>query len=91
MAQKKQKKFCVSLKRKCMKNYLKKHYVNIAEESSGTKPKTFGINFENTSVQHVRDIATSYKNHPSIIKVKQFFYKQLALGWQIAKQLSGQN
>ena len=45
------------------------YYINIVEKSSGTK--TFGINFENTSVQSVRDFVNSYKNHPSIIKIKQ--------------------
>ena len=45
------------------------YYINIVEKSSGTK--TFGTNFENTSVQSVRDIVNSYKNHPSIIKIKQ--------------------
>ena len=123
MAYKKQRHFCVSLRRKCMKNYLKKlmekglttnksfwkfmkpfhtnkgfignndiklihkskiisdekqltklfnsYYINIVEKSSGTKPKTFGTNFENTSVRSVRNIVNSYKNHPSIIKIKQ--------------------
>ena len=121
MAYKKQKKNCVSLRRKCMENYLKKltekglttnksfwkfmkpfltnkgftgnnditlihqnkiisdekqltklfnsYYINIFEKSSGTK--TFETNFENTSVQSVRDIVNSYKNHPSIIAIKQ--------------------
>ena len=121
MAYKKQRNFCVSFRRKCMKNYLKKltekglttnkgfwkfmkpfltnkgftgnnditliHqnkiisdekqltklfnscYINIVEKSSDTK--TFGTNFENASVQSVRDIVNSYKNHPSIIKIKQ--------------------
>ena len=121
MAYKKQRNFCVSLRRKCMKNYLKKltekglktnksfwkfmkpfltnkgltgnnditlihqnkiisdekqlsklfnsYYINIVEKSSDTK--TFGINFKNTSVQSVRDIVNSYKNHPSILKIKQ--------------------
>ena len=45
------------------------YYINIVEKSSDTK--TFGTNFENTSVQSVRDIVNSYKNHPSIIKIKQ--------------------
>ena len=45
------------------------YYINIVEKSSDTK--IFGINFKNTSVQSVRDIVTSYKNHPSIIKIKQ--------------------
>ena len=47
------------------------YYINIVEKSSGNKPKTFDTNFENTSVQSVRDIVNSYKNHPSIIKIKQ--------------------
>ena len=45
------------------------YYINIVEKSSGTK--TFETNFENTSVQSIRGIANSYKNHPSIIKIKQ--------------------
>ena len=48
---------------------LNSYYINIVEKSSDTK--TFGINFKNTSVQSVRDIVNSYKNHPSIIKIKQ--------------------
>ena len=47
------------------------YYINIVENSSDTKPKAFGPNFENISVHSVRDIITSYKNHPSIIKFKQ--------------------
>ena len=122
-AYKKQRNICVSLRRKCMKHYLKKltekglttnkgfwklmkplltnkdfignsdktlihknkiisdekqwtklfnsYYINIVEKSSGTKPKNFGTNFENTRVHSVRDIANSYKNHPSIINIKQ--------------------
>ena len=121
MAYKKQINFCISLRRKCMKNYLKKltekdlttnkcfwkfmkpfltnkgftgnnditlihqnkiisdekqltklfnsYYINIVEKSSDTK--TFSTNFENSSVQSVRDIVNSYKNHPSIIKIIQ--------------------
>ena len=120
MAYKKERNFCVFLRRRCMKNYLKKltekglttnksfwklmkpfltnksfignnnitlihknkiifgekqltklfnsNYINIVEKSSDTKAKTFGTNIENNSVQSVRD---SYKNHPSIIKIKQ--------------------
>ena len=45
------------------------YYINIVEKSSYTK--IFGTNFENTSVHSVRDIVNSYKNHPSIIKIKQ--------------------
>ena len=45
--------------------------IYIVEKSSGTKPKPFGINFENTILQPVRGFASSYKNHPSITKIKQ--------------------
>ena len=121
MEYKKQRNFCVSLRRKCIKNYLKKltekglttkksfwkfmkpfltnkgftgnnditlihqnkiisdekqltklfnsYYINIVEKGSGTK--TFETDFENSSVQSVRHIVNSYKNHPSIIKIKQ--------------------
>ena len=123
MAYKKQRNLCVSLRKKYMKNYLKKlrekgsttnksfwkfmkpfltnkgfignnditliqknkiisdekqltklsnsYYINIVEKSSGTKPETFGTNVENTTIQSIRDIVNSYKNHPSIIKYKQ--------------------
>ena len=47
------------------------YYINIVEKSSGTKPKTFGTNFESTSVQIVRDMVSSYKNRPHMIKIKQ--------------------
>ena len=47
------------------------YYINIVEKSSGIKLKNFGTSFEITSVQSVRDIVNSYKNHPSIIKIKQ--------------------
>ena len=47
------------------------YYITIFGKSNGTKPKSFDINFENTSVLSVRDIAISYRNHPSIIKVKK--------------------
>ena len=56
---------------KQMTKKLNSYYINIVEKSSGSKQKTFGTNFANTSVQSVRDTANSYKNHPSIIKTKQ--------------------
>ena len=46
------------------------YYVNIVEKCSGTKPKTFSTNFENT-YSLVTDVVNSYKNHPRIIKLKQ--------------------
>ena len=39
--------------------------------SRGTKPKTFGTNSGSTSVHSVKDIVNSYRNHPSVIKIKQ--------------------
>ena len=35
------------------------YYMNTVEKSSCTELKTFGINFENTSVQFARDIVNS--------------------------------
>ena len=32
---------------------LSTYHVNIVAKSSGIKPKTFGVNFENTSIQSV--------------------------------------
>ena len=59
-----------------MKNKLTKlfnnYYVNIVGKSSDTKPKTFGINFENTKVQSVRDIVNSSINQ--IIQALQKYY-----------------
>ena len=46
------------------------YYVNIVDKCSGTKPKTFTTNFENTC-SLVTDVVTSYKNHPRIIKLRQ--------------------
>ena len=59
-----------------MKNKLTKlfnnYYVNIVGKSSDTKPKTFGINFENTKVQSVRDIVNSSINQ--IIQALHKYY-----------------
>ena len=55
------------------------YYLNIVEKSSGTTPKTFGINFENISVQSVKDIVNSYKNHSSITKIKQVVHGAMFL------------
>ena len=41
------------------------------DKSSGTKQKTLGKHFENTTVCSVRDIVNFYKNHSSIIKIVQ--------------------
>ena len=57
--------------KKQMTKLLNSYYINIVEKGSGSKQKTFGTNFENTNVQSARDIVNSYKNHPSIIKIKQ--------------------
>ena len=55
---------------KQLRKLFNSYFTNISEKSSGTKPKTFRIKFENTSAQSVRDIVNSYKNHPNI-KIKQ--------------------
>ena len=45
--------------------------MNIVEKSSGAKIRTVGINFENTSVQSVRDFVNSYRNPSNNIEFKQ--------------------
>ena len=42
------------------------YYINIVEKSSCIKPKTFGVDFENTNIRSIGDIVNSYKNHLSI-------------------------
>ena len=48
------------------------HYINIVENSSGIAPKSLG-NPSNPDQDHrtVKDIIEHYKNHPSIIKIKE--------------------
>ena len=46
------------------------YYISV-EKNSAIKAKTLNINFENTSMQPVSDIANFYKNCRSTVKVKQ--------------------
>ena len=48
------------------------HYINIVENTSGLTPKSIGIS-SNTDHDKstVKEIIESYKNHPSIIKIKE--------------------
>ena len=47
------------------------YYISIVGKSRGTKPKTFSTNFENTNVQPVSGIVSSYKHNPIILIIKQ--------------------
>ena len=49
----------IMIDKKQLTKLFNSYYINIAEKSSGAKPETFGINFENTSVQFARDIINS--------------------------------
>ena len=61
------------------------HYINIVEKNSVTKLKTFDINFENTSIQSIRNVVNSnkksfkyYKNYTAQkikLSIKYFFSK----------------
>ena len=47
------------------------YYINTFQKSSGTEPRDFDVNFERTNTQSIKDIVNSFKNYPSIIKIKQ--------------------
>ena len=48
------------------------HYINIVEKSSGSAPKTIGDSSNpNNDKSTVLNIISAYKNHPSIIKIKE--------------------
>ena len=44
-------------KQKQLAKLFHSYYINVVEKSCGTKPKAFGINFKNTSLQSIRDIS----------------------------------
>ena len=47
------------------------HYINIVEKLSGLKPDPINYSSENNKVNIVKDIIIKFKNHPSIIKIKE--------------------
>ena len=48
------------------------HYINIVEKSSGSAPKSIGDSSNpNNDKSTVLNIISAYKNHPSIIKIKE--------------------
>ena len=49
-----------------------KHYVNIVEKTSGIAPKNLGNPLDSKLDQKtIREIVENYRNHPSIIKIKE--------------------
>ena len=52
------------------------HYINIVEKSSGEKPSNIMENIDESKYDIAVDaILNSYKDHPSIIKIKSFFFQ----------------
>ena len=47
------------------------HDINIVEKSSGLKPDPINYSSENNKVNIVKDIIIKFKNHPSIIQIKE--------------------
>ena len=49
-----------------------KHYINIVEEASGIAPKNLGNPLDpKLDEKTIREIIEDYRNHPSIIKIKE--------------------
>ena len=49
-----------------------KHYINIAEETSGIAPKNLGNLLDlKLDEKTITEITENYRNHPSIIKIKE--------------------
>ena len=49
-----------------------KHYINIVEKTSGIAPKNLGNAVDpKLDEKTIREIIESYRNHPSIIKIKK--------------------
>ena len=51
---------------------INKHHVNIAEKTLGIAPKNVGYRLHpNFDQKIIREIVENYRNHPSIIKIKE--------------------
>ena len=49
-----------------------KHYINIVEKTSGIAPKNLGNPLDpKLDEKTIREIIENYRNHPSIIKIKE--------------------
>ena len=49
-----------------------KHYINIVEKTSGIAPKNLGNPLDpQLNEKTIREIIENYRNHPSIIKIKE--------------------
>ena len=49
----------------------KEHYINIVESSSGFKPSKILFSVESRNNHFLRSIANQYKDHPSIVNIRQ--------------------
>ena len=47
------------------------HYINIVERSSGFKPSKMSFSVESRTNHFLRSIANQYKDHPSIVNIRQ--------------------
>ena len=55
-----------------------KHYINIVEKTSGIAPKNLGNPMDpKLDEKTIREIIESYRNHPSIIKIKKIKEKPI--------------
>ena len=50
---------------------LNNHYINIVEKSSGVKPISIDLNNIKNKQGVIKNIIKSFKNHPSIVKIKR--------------------
>ena len=48
-----------------------KHYINIVERTSGLKPSKMSFFVESRNNQFLRSLANQYKDHPSIVNIRQ--------------------
>ena len=47
------------------------HYINVLESSSGFKPSKMSFSVQSRNNHFLRSIANQYKNHPSIVNIRQ--------------------
>ena len=47
------------------------HYINVLESSSGLKPSKMSFSVQSRNNHFLRSIANQYKNHPSIVNIRQ--------------------
>ena len=47
------------------------HYINVLESSGGFKPSKMSFSVQSRNNHFLRSIANQYKNHPSIVNIRQ--------------------